>query len=178
VDGRPFHILIVRNVLPEHRAAFDEVVRGWIQVAIQHPGYLGVMIHEAVPEGTEYAAVLRFRSEKDWHHFRAWPAYHEFLNRIRPMLIDEPRVEHLHGLEGWFPSAAVDPPRWKMAVITWLGVNAMVWLASTAVGALGESWPAWLAFLLINAIVVAGLTWAVMPLLTRAFAPWLKGNAA
>jgi antibiotic biosynthesis monooxygenase (ABM) superfamily enzyme len=178
VDGRPFHILIVRNIRPEHRAAFDEVVRGWIQVAIQHPGYLGVMMQEPVSNTTEHAVVLRFRSEHDWQLFRAWPAYHDFLDRIAPMLEAEPRIEHLHGLEGWFPRTLREPPRWKMALITWLGVNAMVWLASTAVGAVGDAWPLWFSFLLINAIVVAGLTWAVMPLLTRAFAPWLRGNAS
>jgi len=39
---------------------------------------------------------------------------------------------------------------------------------------LTNGWPWVLAFITFNAGVVAGLTWVVMPLLSRLFRPWLQ----
>lgn len=178
MEPRPFHILISRKIRLDRRAEFDELVRGWVATAIQHPGYLGVMMHEPADGREEHIAILRFRHEKDWELFRAWPLYQDFLDRVEPMVEGPTQVERLHGLEGWFPRDAGEPPRWKMALLTWLGVNGMVWAASEAVNVVGESWPFAAVFLTVNALVVAGLTWVVMPLLTRLFGSWLRGRRA
>lgn len=172
------NILILRRIRPGREREFDDAVRRWIPSAIQHPGYLGVFLLEPGPSAGEHGALLRFQTIHDWERFRNWPAYQEFLARIRPLLADEPRVEALHGLEAWFRAAGREPPRWKMALLTWLGVNAMVWLVSETFASLELSRPAWLFFLLANALVVCGLTWIVMPLLSRLFAPWLRKEPA
>lgn len=54
----------------------------------------------------------------------------------------------------------------------------MVWAAGSGVGAVGPEWPFWASFLLVNAIVVAGLTWVVMPVLTRLAGAWLTTQRA
>lgn len=171
------NILILRRVKPELVPAFENAVREWIPTAIKHDGYLGVFMLKPGEESDEYGAILRFQSMGDWERFQSWSLYQQFADSIRPMLIDEPRVEPLHGLEAFFRGARRPPPRWKMALLTWLGVCGMVFVTSHGLGLVNSTWPWWTTFLLSNAIVVGGLTWIVMPLLTRVAAPWLAKEA-
>jgi antibiotic biosynthesis monooxygenase (ABM) superfamily enzyme len=60
-----------------------------------------------------------------------------------------------------------------MALLTWLAVNVAVYIFSTAVPALIHL-PMFVTFMLVNALVVASLTWVLMPLLTRWFNNWLQ----
>jgi antibiotic biosynthesis monooxygenase (ABM) superfamily enzyme len=79
------------------------------------------------------------------------------------------------GLEAWFrnPHAPM-PPRWKMALLTWIAV----WPVSILVPAilmplLGPNSPQVLTAGLIAAGIVVILTWVAMPLLIKVAHPWL-----
>jgi hypothetical protein len=65
------------------------------------------------------------------------------------------------------------PPKWKMALATWLGVyptiTLLLWALWPAMGDL----PMALRALVLTAIMVPLLTWVVMPALTRLLRPWL-----
>lgn len=168
------NILITRRVRPEARAEFERAVRDWIPQAVQFPGHLGVFMLKPGSASDEYGALLRFQSRADWHAFEEWPPYRRFLADIRPMLAAEPKAQPLHGLEAWFtPTDRPGPPRWKMALLTWVGVNAMVLAARALMGSIAGAWPAAALFLTTNTIVVVMLTWVVMPRLTRWARPWL-----
>jgi len=72
--------------------------------------------------------------------------------------------------------ASMHPPRAKMAVVTWMGIFPVVslylWLVSL--------WPGFveLPFLprtaVFTALIVATMTWVVMPRLTRLMRGWLN----
>jgi antibiotic biosynthesis monooxygenase (ABM) superfamily enzyme len=99
--------------------------------------------------------------------YRAW------LSRIEPWVEGEPTYRSLHGLEAFFRTP-LTPPRWKMALLTWLAV----WPVSLLVPALllpliGRGLPAFLMAGIIAAGIVIVLTWVAMPLLTRAADGWL-----
>jgi antibiotic biosynthesis monooxygenase (ABM) superfamily enzyme len=174
----PLTVLITRTVRAGREAAFEAAVRAWIPTALAFPGHLGVHMHRPPPGGREYAAVLKFCSGADWDAFAASDPYRRFLAGIREHLEADPRVETVSGLETWFTPpgtpVALAPPRWKMAVITWLGVNLTAAALSYVLPPLTAGWPWALAFVTFNAGVVAGLTWVVMPLLGRLFSVWLQ----
>ena len=69
---------------------------------------------------------------------------------------------------------AVHPPRWKMAIATWLGVFPTVFVVSQIIGPLMGSVPHVVATGLITLVVVLALTWAVMPGIIKLLRPWLK----
>ena len=72
----------------------------------------------------------------------------------------------------------VQPPLWKMAVVTWLGVWPTVFAVSSLGGRwLLSGWPFWLAVGIETLAVVAIFTWGVMPLLTRWVQSWLLSSA-
>ena len=80
----------------------------------------------------------------------------------------------LHGLEAWFRTSNNPPPRWKMALVTSVGVYALSLLLTLLIGPLIGQWPLLLRTAASTLLVVAGLTWLVMPLLTRLAHGWLN----
>ena len=88
----------------------------------------------------------------------------------------EARYRELKGLEAWFrnPAAAL-PSRWKMVLLTWIGV----WPVSMGVPAvlnplLGPGFPPVLGAGLVAAGIVVVLTWIAMPVLVKLARPWLN----
>jgi hypothetical protein len=69
------------------------------------------------------------------------------------------------------------PPRYKLAVVTWTGVYAVMTFIFAAVGPALAPWPLPLRTLVLSALMVAALTWLVMPALTRLFRSWLVGGS-
>jgi antibiotic biosynthesis monooxygenase (ABM) superfamily enzyme len=68
--------------------------------------------------------------------------------------------------------------RYKLALLTWAGAYAVISVILQAFGPLMESWPLLARALLLSAMMVAVLTWVVMPMLTRLFRGWLiAGNS-
>ena len=65
------------------------------------------------------------------------------------------------------------PPRHKMALLTWPGAWALITLILWVLGPAMATWPLPLRTLLISALMVVGLSWVVIPHLTRIFASWL-----
>jgi len=168
------NILILRDVIPAHRTQFEDAVRRWIPEAVRFPGHHGVFMLTPPSGSYQYGALLRFETQEAWEEFSRWDLYRAFLEEIRPHLAGEPRTELMHGLEAWFPAVhTLGPPRWKMALLTYGGVCAMVWPSSQIAGNALASAPFLMRYLIVNAIVVAGLTWVIMPQLARLARGWL-----
>ena len=89
------------------------------------------------------------------------------------------RTEELCGLESWFtlPGTPLRPlPKWKMAMATFAGVFPTAAMLNLTLGRAIQSWPFILGSAIFNACMVSLLTWAVMPLVTRALHDWLHSN--
>jgi antibiotic biosynthesis monooxygenase (ABM) superfamily enzyme len=116
-----------------------------------------------------------FASAADRDALYQTPLYQEWLDRIEPMVEGEPIYRQLDGLEEWFrdPLGRM-PPRWTMAVLTWIAV----WPVSMLVPAIlvplfGPDSPKVLTAALISAGIVVILTWVAMPLLVKVAHSWL-----
>ena len=66
------------------------------------------------------------------------------------------------------------PPRYKLALLTWAGAYTLITAMLAVLGPTMASWPLPVRTLLLSAVMVIGLTWLVMPRLTRLFGPWLR----
>ena len=67
----------------------------------------------------------------------------------------------------------VPPPRHKMALLTWPSAWALITLILWLLGPIMATWPLPLRTLVLSVLMVVGLTWLVIPYLTRIFAGWL-----
>ena len=78
-------------------------------------------------------------------------------------------------MEYWFETAdATAPPRWKMAIVTVLGVWPVSILVPSALAPLIRTLPPVLQALVVAVGIVTLLTWVVMPLLVKLLGPLLK----
>lgn len=175
---RAISIIIRRVVRPGRQAEFEAAVRAFSPVSLTFPGHLGVHVVPPPDGGREYVVILSFASEQAWREFQRWDRYRSWVDAIRPLLADDPDVAEVTGLETWFrmpgEPSIVTPPRWKMAVVTWVGVCLTVGTFNTVLRPWMTGWTWWANLLGFNAVVVAALTWVVMPVLSRSARGWLR----
>jgi antibiotic biosynthesis monooxygenase (ABM) superfamily enzyme len=170
------HIAITRRVRPGHEAEFQQALREFLQASFAHDGVWGASLLAPLPGSTtrEYGILRTFASDAERDAFYASPAFAAWDERARILTEGEPTYRQLHGLEAWFRTSGRPPPRWKMAVITSVGVYALSLLLTLLIGPWLGQWPLPLRNVASTVLVVAGLTWVVMPLLTRLARGWLN----
>ena len=69
--------------------------------------------------------------------------------------------------------AGPPPPRWKIALATWLAIYPTITALLLVVGPKLETWPVAVRTLFLTAVLVPLMTFALMPAITRALRPWL-----
>ena len=73
------------------------------------------------------------------------------------------------------PMPPVRPPRYKQAVITWIGVYPILTVTLALLGPVMRGWPLPLQTLLVTLLLVPLLTYLIFSWLNRAFRAWLLG---
>ena len=68
------------------------------------------------------------------------------------------------------------PPRYKLALLSWLGAYAVITLILKVLGPTTATWPLPVRTLLISALMAPAMTWLVVPFLTRVFRSWLTSD--
>ena len=74
-------------------------------------------------------------------------------------------------------AARPDPraaPRYKLALLTWVAAYPVITVILGLIGPELADWPLGLRTLVVSLLMVATLTWLVMPMLTRLLRPWLR----
>ena len=168
------YVAITRRVRPEHEAEFQEALREFLGTSFDHPTVLGASMLTPPPgsENREYGILRAFANEADRDAFYQSELFKAWEERAQTMTEGEPVYRQLHGLEAWFRSPN-PPPRWKMATATAVGVYPTSLLLGETVGRWTHSWPVPVRSALFAILMVALLTWVVMPLVTRLLHPWL-----
>jgi hypothetical protein len=65
------------------------------------------------------------------------------------------------------------PPRTKLALLTWVGAYAVILVVLAVGGPALASWPLTLRALVVSGLMVAAMTWVIVPVMTRLFGGWL-----
>src|SRR5207253_2504910 len=123
----------------------------------------------------DYFILLRFASQAHLENWRNAPEVRALCKEADAVSTATDRHQVRTGLETWFaiPSRSVVPavpPRWKMAIVTWLALLPQVILLSLLIPA---ALPMLVRAALSTAVAVAMLTWLVMPRLARFLHKWL-----
>lgn len=173
----PVTVLFKRRVRPGREAEFEAWVSGITQAALQFPGHQGAAIIRPAGRGTrEYVIIFRFNDyarAQDWENsdVRA-----EWVARVQPLTEGEAEIQRVSGLEFWFtpPEGTTRvPPRWKMALVTFIVLWPLNILVNVALGPVIAAWPIALRALVVVGVLVPLVTYLVMPWATRLFAVWL-----
>ena len=169
---QPFKIVLERRIRPGAGPAFE----AWARQLIENATATGALEGSSVlRSGDKYFILLRFASRGALDGWHCSDAMQQLLKRGEDLATaaDHPLVRS--GLETWFtipglPEAPMPPPKWKMALVTWLALLPQVLLLGRLVPA---EWPLLLKAAVSTAIPVMMLTWVLMPRLTRLLQRWL-----
>jgi antibiotic biosynthesis monooxygenase (ABM) superfamily enzyme len=169
------HVAITRRVRPGCEAEFQEALRDFFRASLAETGVLGVHMLTPPPNSglREYGILRTFASESEREAFYRSPLFAAWQARVAPLVEGEPEYRELSGLEAWFRAGRSLPPRWKMAVATLLGVYPTSVALSMTLGEVLRAWPLLVAHLVFSVVMVALLTWVVMPAVTRVLRGWL-----
>lgn len=139
----------------------------------RHPGFLGA---ELIPPETDddlYQVVVNYASEEDLSRWDNSADRREILGRMAAHAEGEPKHRRLSAVDEWFlgpsvPSSTVIP-RWKSAIVTWMGIWPLASLVLYFVAPIWQNLG--VPFLLSTAInvtlIVVGMVYLVSPLLTK-----------
>lgn len=173
----PIHIAITRKVKPGYEAQFQEALREYIGSSFEHKGVLGATMIVPPPDSDfrEFGIIRTFANEKERDAFYASPAFKAWEIKCAPWVESNSwTYRPLHGLEAWFRAAGHPPPRWKMAFVTLAGVYPISLLLRALLAPHLNDLPMPLHVLINSALIVACLTWFIMPFLTKRFKNWLR----
>ena len=177
-DDGTVTVVTSRRVKPGREDDFEKWLEGIGAAAAKYPGYVWRRVTRPKDHDLpEYVVVFKFDS---YPHLRAWTESNErreWLDRVKPLAIDEYKETVLTGLETWFTLPAqpgvMPPPRYKMAIVTLL----VIYPLSLGVGAALTRWladvPMPLRSFLGSVLMIALMTYVLMPRVTRLFRGWL-----
>ena len=178
-DDPPVTAVVSRRVKPGREQEFEEWVSGILAAANAFPGYLGseVLRPSDHDDDDEYRIISRFDHASNLHAWETSEERRHWLRQSRPLLHEEEKVHVLTGLETWFtlPSKSGEspPPRYKMAVVTWLAVFPVVAIIFSVFGQWLSLLPTLLRTLVFTVVMVTLMTYVIMPRMTRLFSFWL-----
>lgn len=173
----PVTAVASRRVKSGKEGEFEEWVSGILDSAAEFPGYLGSnVVRPSDPDDDEFQILFKFDHASNLEKWQESEERHAWLRRVQP-IVHEENVRVLTGLETWFtlPSrpGGPAPPRYKMAVVTWIAVFPL----ATAIFALTQpllgGLPTVLRTLVFTLVMVTTMTYFVMPRMTRLFSFWL-----
>jgi antibiotic biosynthesis monooxygenase (ABM) superfamily enzyme len=177
----PVHVAITRLVQPGKEAAFEKAMYAFIERSIGVHGVTGVHLLRPAPgaDSREYGILRSFESREARDAFYSSDLFAAWEEEVAPLVESGCSKRELHGLEAFFRRGAIGaPPRWKMALLTWMGVFPSVVVWSAILRPPLHALPVFATTAVITGFVVLTLAWGVMPVLTKAFAGWLRAGTA
>lgn len=171
----PIHVAIMRRVLPGREIEFREGLQQFFRDSMHHDGVLGayMIVPPAGSDSRDFGIMRTFAGDAERQAFYASPMFMEWDARAAAMTEGPAQYKDLHGLEAWFRHQHRPPPRWKMAVVTCIGVYPTSLFLSALLGDVIHPWHIALRSLVMAVCMVALLTWLVMPVVTKVLKRWI-----
>jgi uncharacterized protein len=174
----PVTTTVTRRVKPGHEPVYEQFLESIITAASQFPGHLGAEVYRPQTAAAgEYRVVYRFDTAQ---HLQAWldsPEHAAWLERAEPHVLGPLHRQVLTGLEAWFTlptqPGTPPPPRYKMAILTWVTIFPLITLVVVATAPLVGSLPLVARLAVTTGVTVPLMTWVVMPRVTRLLHRWL-----
>ena len=167
--------VISRNIKVGHEKDYDDWLERFMISERQFPGYLGTTI--IAPGGSNSSVRYVINRFADQASLYAWENSEEAIKLIEEVNNYSTRYYgRATGLETWFSlpnlKAIVAPPRWKMAIVSFIGAYCISSVAQYILSLYLGQRPL-LTNVLMTIILVVGLTYFAMPLLSRLLRRWL-----
>lgn len=173
----PVHMAITRRVRKDRAGEFERELIAFASESLKDPHSRGVHLLYPTPDAEvpEYGILRSFESTEARDLFYASDFYRNWVAKVGHLVEGDPESRELTGLEAWFrEGSGKAPPRWKMALLTWVAVwPVSMGVPKVIVPLIGDALPHFLRSGVVAAGIVTVLTWVAMPLLVKVARPWI-----
>jgi uncharacterized protein len=171
--SKEFTEVISRNIAAGHEKDYDDWLQRFMTIERQFRGYLGTTIIAPGDDNSSVRYVInRFADQAS---LDAWENSEVALSLLEEVNKYSTR-QRVTGLETWFTLPDLKtisaPPKWKMAIVSFIGAYSISLVAYYVLSIYIGQQPL-LTNLLMTVILVIGLTYFAMPLLSRLLRRWL-----
>lgn len=171
-------IVVSHFVKQGKEEAFEAALKQVIGQAKTFEGYEGIQIIQPNNKAeNEYLLLVRFNNEHDYKRWEDSDIRKNWSEELKSFIHKESHVQYQESLEFWFSlsklPAPIPPTKWKMAVLTWMVIYPLILLLSTLAGMFLDFLHPFLRMLIISMILVASMTYFLMPNITKVFAKWI-----
>jgi uncharacterized protein len=171
-------VVISRRVKPGCEAEFETFLEGVTTACRQFPGHLGCNVFRpSNADDPEYRVIFKFDRQSNLRRWETSNERQQWFAMAESLTLSPPSIQVLTGLETWFTlpgkPAIVPPPRYKMAIVTWLAVFPLITAISIVLQNQLSLLPTVLRVMVVTGIAVPTMTYLLMPQMTRLFAQWL-----
>lgn len=167
--------VIIHRPLKKQAAAYEAWLKEILPIAQTYPGHRGVNVIRPHGGGVDYTIVLHFDTEANLTNWLSSEVRNNLIDKVRPLLDRDEKIEVRTGLEFWFtPTAgAVHAPPYKQFIITLSAIYPLTLLVPALTHELVAAWPHLLKVLFNDSIVVASMAFIIMPRYVRLISGWL-----
>ena len=170
--------IVRRRAKPCCAPAYEALVMAMFEDAKRFPGYLAAEMIPPEAPGGEYQIVQRFATAADLERWNNSSERAGWMEKLSHVAEGDPEYRLLTGLYAWFAPTIIPahapPPKWRMTVVSWLGifptVAALLWFVAPLLAPL----PFLLRTAIFTALVALAMSYLVMPRVTRWMAWWLR----
>lgn len=131
------------------------------------------------PAGAQdpHQLVQRFATPQDLARWQESPGPAQWRERLQ-QVADVVDTSPVDGLQTWSapPVPVVVPPKWKLTVVSWMGIFPLVAVSLGLLTPLLQSWPFLARILVVTVLVVSLMSYVVMPRLVVWMGWWLRGK--
>ena len=177
-ENMPLTTIVRHSIKAGAEKDFENWVNAIGQKVSTFKGFKGRYV---VPPKTEvatneYIVAFQFENLSDLMTWMYSDERKSALKKLKLFSEKEMQLEHHEGIDYWFTTSGLEakrPPKWKMAVLTWVAVFPMVLLLLDIYGRLFPSTSLTIKVFFVSITLVGLLTWLLMPYLTKLFKKWL-----
>jgi uncharacterized protein len=173
-------VVIQHQPKPQAQLPYEQWLKKIMPVAARFPGHRGVNVIRPAAGAMGYTVTLRFDSLPHAEDWLRSEARRELVAEVEPLLSRSETLDTVTGLEFWFAPAAAAQPRarpYKQLLITWSVIYPLTllvpWLVQPLVAAVPVLGEPLVEHLIVTGLVVALITYVVMPRYVRLVAGWL-----
>lgn len=175
----PVTTIVRHKVKKEAKSAFEDWLIGISNKVKGYNGFKGRYVIPPKKEEGDYIVVFQFDTIENLTFWMESKDRLEEIEKLKLLAVEETELNFEEGIDFWFttPEMKVQgPPKWKMAIITWIAVYPMVIMLLYFYGALFPLLALPLKVLFVTLTLVPLLTWFLMPSLTKLFKSWIFKN--
>jgi uncharacterized protein len=177
-DEESVTVIVSRKVKLGREKEFEEWAAGISREAQSFEGYLGTKnIQPSKNTNFNSVVIIKFDRYKNLKKWEDSPIRAKWIKRAIDFTEGDVQVQKLTGLEFWFTlpktSLQTPPPRYKMAIVTFLALFPTINFVNLILNPLPEVFQGSLRMAISVMVTVSLMTYVIMPLMIRLFKHWL-----